>query len=122
LGIDVVRLQPGLTWNLLSQGESPPGEYRSLSRRLVFPRTTLLVGKYLTDNCFLSYLGKFQTRTDEFLDERLGISHRFGLEYRLSGGTILDIEYDYERDLTEGDKRIKATSDKRVQITHNFPF
>ncbi len=122
LGIDVVRLQPGLTWNLLSQGESPPGEYRSLSRRLVFPRTTLLVGKYLTDNCFLSYLGKFQTRTDEFLDDRLGISHRFGLEYRISGGTILDIEYDYERDLTEGDKRVRSTSDKRVQITHNFPF
>jgi|GEM_PF-2343455 len=122
LGIDVVRLQPGLTWNLLSQEESPPGEYQSLSRRLVFPRTTLLVGKYLTDNCFLSYLGKFQTRTDEYLDDRLGISHRFGLEYRLSGRTILDIEYDYERDLTEGDKRVKATSDKRVQITHNFPF
>ena len=122
LGIDVVRLQPGLTWNLLSQEESPQGAYRSLSRRLVFPRTTLLIGKYLTDNCFLSYLGKFQTRTDELLDDRLGISHRFGLEYRLSGGTVLDIEYDYERDLTEGDKRVKATSDKRIQITHNFPF
>jgi hypothetical protein len=122
LGIDVVRLQPGLTWNLLSQGESPPGSHQSLSRRLVFPRTTLLVGKYLTDNCFLSYLGQFQTRTDEFLDDRMGICHRFGLEYRLSGGTILDIEYDYERDLTEGDKRVKTTSDKRVQITHNFPF
>ena len=122
LGIDVIRLQPGLTWNILSQEESPPGEYRSLSRRLFFPRTTLLVGKYLTDSCFLSYLGKFQTRTDEFLDDRLGISHRFGLEYRLSGGTILDIEYDYERDLTEGDKRVRITSDKRIQITHNFPF
>ncbi len=122
LGIDVIRLQPGLTWNLLSQEESPPGEHRSLSRRLVFPRTSLLVGKYLTDNCLLSYLGKFQTRTDEFLDDRLGISHCFGLEYRLSGGTILDIQYDVERDLTEGDKRVKTTSDKRVQITHNFPF
>jgi hypothetical protein len=122
LGIDVGRLQPGLTWNLLSQEEGPPGEYRSLSRRLVFPRTSLLVGKYLTDNCFLSYLGKFQTRTDELLDDRLGIIHRFGLEYRLSGGTILDIQYDYERDLTEGDKRVKDSSDKRVQITHNFPF
>ena len=122
LGIDVVRLQPGLTWNLLSQEGSSPGEHRSLSRRLVFPRTSLLVGKYLTDNCLLSYLGKFQTRTDEFLDDRLGISHRFGLEYRLSGGTILDIQYDVERDFTEGDKRVKTTSDKRVQITHNFPF
>jgi hypothetical protein len=122
LGIDVVRLQTGLTWNILSQEQSPPGEYRSLSRRLVFPRTSLLVGKYLTDSCFLSYQGKFQTRTDEYLDDRLGISHRFGLEYRLSGRTILDVQYDYERDLTEGDKRVKATSDKRVQITHNFPF
>ena len=67
-------------------------------------------------------MGKFRTRTDEFLDDRLGISHRFGLEFRLRGSTVLDLEYDYERDLTEGDKKVRTSSDKRVQITHNFPF
>jgi hypothetical protein len=122
LGIDVIRFQPGLARNLLVQNERPPGADASLSRRLLFPRSSLLVGKYLTDNCFFSYLGKFRTRTDEFLDDRLGISHRFGLEFRLKGSTVLDLEYDYERDLTEGDKKVKTVSDKRAQITHNFPF
>jgi hypothetical protein len=121
-GIDVIRFQPGLTRNLLVQDEGPPGTYESLSRRLLLPHSTLLVGKYLTDQCFLSYLGQFRTRTDEYLDERLGIVHCIALEYRISGGTILDIQYDYERDLTEGDKKVKTSSDKRVQITHHFPF
>lgn len=122
LGIDVVRFQSGLARNLLVQDERPPGAYESLSRRLLFPRSSLLVGKYLTDNCFLSYHGQFRTRTDEFLDDRLGLVHRFGLEYRLRGSTILDLEYDYERDLTEGDKKVKTSSDKKLQVTHRFLF
>jgi hypothetical protein len=122
LGIDVVRFQAGLARNLLIQDESPPGVERSLSRRLLFPRSSLLIGKYLTDNCFLSYLGQFRTRTDEFLDDRLGICHRFGLEFRLRGSTNLDFEYDYVRDLTEGDKKVRISIDKRIQLTHRFPF
>jgi hypothetical protein len=122
LGIDVVRFQPGLARNLLVQDRRPPGATESLSRQFLFPRSSLLVGEYVTDSCFLSYLGKFQTRTDEFLDDRLGIIHRFGLEFRLRGSTVLDFEYDYERDLTEGDKKVRTSSDKKVRITHNFPF
>jgi hypothetical protein len=122
LGIDVVRFQPGLARNLLVQDRRPPGATESLSRQFLFPRSSLLIGEYVTDSCFLSYLGKFRTRTDEFLDDRLGIIHSFGLEFRLRGSTVLDFEYDYERDLTEGDKKVRTSSDKRVQITHNFPF
>ncbi len=122
LGIDVFRFHTGLARNVLIQDERLPVIDRSISRRLFFPHSSLLIGKYLSDNCLLSYLGQFRTRTDEFFDDRLGICHRFGLEYRLRGSTILDVEYDYQRDLTEGDKEVKVTSDKRIQITHRFPF
>ncbi len=122
LGIDVIRLRAGLTRNLLVQDERPQGAYESLSRRLFLPHSSLLIGKYLTDSCFLSYMCQFRTRTDEFMDDRLGIMHRLGLEFCLKGSTILDLEYDYERDLTEGDKKVWISSSKKIQITHSFPF
>ncbi len=122
LGIDVIRLRAGLTRNLLVQDERPQGDYESLSRRLFLPHSSLLIGKYLTDSCFLSYMCQFRTRTDEFMDDRLGIMHRLGLEFYLKGSTILDLEYDYERDLTEGDKKVWISSSKKIQVTHSFSF
>lgn len=136
LGLDYVRFRSRLTSNLF---------YMSMQNQLHFLREPLYmnaalnnninpallllqsseftVGKYLAKDLYLTYTGQLLSGYDEtnFEQAKLGLYHRFGLEYRLLKNLLLEIEYNkfqlktylYDRD---------ALNDFRIKLRHSFHF
>ena len=131
LKLDYVRFQSSFTSNLfyLSFHDrfklfQNPYSYRQNINPAMNPALLLLqsseitLGKYLLKDVYFTYSGQLVSVYDE---SKLGINHRFGLEYRLLQNLLLEIEYDkfqfnpsyYSRD---------ALQDFRIRLRHSFNF
>jgi hypothetical protein len=113
LRFDLVRFRSRIArnfieWNLANQSYSPWYLVRS---------TRWEVGKYLMNDVFLLYTGEVQTGLRyEPHQQKLGLRHTFGLEYRLSPDLILELAYDYDSLL------LWQKTDKKILLRHSFPF
>lgn len=106
LGLDVVRLRPSITRNLLL-GRGTVDIYDDPYSNIALLRgSKFTLGQYLSDDWFLSYTGQLQTRGDGH-GENLSIKHQLALELNIKPNTRLMLEYDYDRLLKKRDKKIK---------------
>ncbi|GAB4337365.1 MAG: hypothetical protein Kow0037_20030 [Calditrichia bacterium] len=131
LNLDYVRLRSNITSNLFYFGFQNrlkflgnPNFYNQGVNNNFDPALLLLqsseitFGKYLLQGFYLTYTGQLVSIYDE---SKLGLNHRFGLEYRLLRNTLLEFEYDkfqfnpqyYSRD---------ALSDWRIRLRHSINF
>ncbi|MDZ7372864.1 MAG: translocation/assembly module TamB [candidate division KSB1 bacterium] len=113
LGFDLLRLRSRIArnfieWNLANQTYSPWYLMRS---------TRWEMGKYLLNDVFLTYTGEIQSGFRyELHQQKLGLRHTIGLEYRLSPDLILELAYDYDSLL------LWQKTDKKILLRHSFPF
>ena len=104
LRLDYVHLQSNFSTNLLYFGLhnrfntiEAPYYYTSLLNSNLNPALLLLqssqitLGKYLIRNLYMTYSGQLVAIYDE---PKLGLNHRFALEYRLLRNLLLEVEYD----------------------------
>jgi hypothetical protein len=128
LNLDVVRIDAVFTKNIFSVSNQYrldliPGNndiYRGqLNGFNVFNSSRITVGKFLMQNLYLTYTGQL---VSGFEGSDIGITHKFGFEYRF----LNDFLFEFEYDLNKKDFRYiyypGAYNDFRFRIRHSFNF
>jgi hypothetical protein len=104
LGIDFVRFNARIAENLLSAGtqNGPPNnlynQYYSTSNMpyaWLIQSSEFTVGKYLTQNLYLTYTGQIVALAHEQQSE-FSLNHSLGVEYRFLKNLLFEFEYDRE--------------------------
>ena len=134
LRLDYVRLSLQITSNLLYFGLQPRWKFLPESSYLrsgyintfdpallLLQSSELTIGKYVMNNFYLSYSGQLVSIYDE---PKLGLNHRFGVEYRLLQNLLLEFEYDrflfdptYYKEYNQS-----RFQDFRIRLKHSFNF
>ena len=60
----------------------------------LFSSSSLVLGKYISNDFYLSYTGQLATGYNSIDKEILGVNHLLGLEYRVAPGLLFQIEFD----------------------------
>lgn len=117
LGLDIVRFSSRFTRNLIEMNVSEDRNFMIESKLFLLRSTKVMVGKYLANQIFLMYSGQLEAGMDyRYQHEGFGLSHKFGLEYRISSSLLLQMEYDYNSLL------LWRREDKKILLRHSFPF
>ncbi len=131
LGLDYVHLQSNFSTNLLYFGlhnrfntiEAPYSYTSSLNSNLnpallLLQSSQITLGKYLVRNLYMTYSGQLVAVYDE---PRLGLNHRFALEYRLLRNLLLEVEYDkFQFDPVYYNRN--RLQDFKIRFRHSFNF
>ncbi len=131
LGLDYVRFHSNIASNFYYL--TFPDRARLLKNPLLFPQaqnnnfnpallllqsSEVTLGKYLARNVYFTYTGRLVSFYDE---ARLGLNHRFGLEYRLLSNILLDLEFEKYQLRTQLYNR-NQLHDFRIRVRHSFTF
>ena len=117
LGLDMVRFSSRFTRNLIEMNVREERNYLIDSKLFLLRNTKVMVGKYLADQLLLMYSGQLEAGMDyRYQHEGFGVSHKFGLEYRINPSLLLQMEYDYNSLM------LMRRDDKRILLRHSFPF
>ncbi len=134
LGIDMVRINSNIARNLFysSIGFGQHGVNRN--QLLINPFNTqtpylflmqsseVTIGKYLTQNLFLTYTGQLVSFYDQ-TKPSFDINHSIGLEYRFLRNILLEIEYDRElMGYYKIQNQKQYLEDFRIRLRHSFTF
>ncbi len=134
LGIDMVRFNSNIARNLFysSIGFGRNGINRSTP--LINPFNTetpylflmqsseITLGKYLTQNLFLTYTGQLVSVYDQSRPS-FDINHSFGIEYRFLRNILLEIEYDRElMGYYKIQNQKQYLEDIKIRLRHSFTF
>jgi len=120
LQMDIVRLQPTLAQNLFeSEVLGVPVEPMSQIGwgAYMLRQSQLTVGKYLSDDVFLSYTGLWKTGINAANERHFGFLHRWNIDYRIrpvSGNLILTFGYEYDS--------LERLKDRMVALRYTFIF
>jgi hypothetical protein len=104
LGIDFVRFNAKIAENLFSAGTQSSSQnnlYNQYYNTTNMPYAWLIqsseftVGKYLTQNLYLTYTGQIVALAHEQQSE-FSLNHSLGLEYRFLKNLLFEFEYDRE--------------------------
>lgn len=120
LQVDVIRLQPTLAQNLF-ETEVLGAQGGPISQigwgAYMLRQSQLTVGKYLTNDLFLSYTGLWKTGINATNERHFGFLHRWNLDYRIrpvSGNLVLTFGYEYDS--------LELLEDKKVALRYSFVF
>ncbi len=117
LRLDMVRFSSRFTRNLIEMNVTEERNFVFDSKLFLLRSTKVMIGKYLADQLFLMYSGQLEAGMDyRYQHEGFGLSHKFGLEYRINSNLLLQMEYDYNTLMLD------QREDKRVLLRHSFPF
>jgi hypothetical protein len=122
LQVDVVRLQPTLAQNIFESEVLRMGTPVEPLTQIgwgayMLRQSQLTVGKYITDDVFISYTGLWKTGINAANERHFGFLHRWNLDYRIrpvSGNLILTFGYEYDS--------LELLEDKRVALRYSFVF
>jgi len=131
LGFDFVRVNARVAENLLSAGTSSratPGQYSQNFSNSFTPYAFLLqsseftVGKYLTQDLYLTYTGQFIASAYEN-NNNFNLNHSVGVEYRFLKNLLFEFEYDREKLQFYNMYQSKSyQEDFRVRFRYSFSF
>ena len=121
LGVDYINIDPALAQNLLSDQLTDPtaADTTVIDWRTKYLRhSRFTVGKYITDDLFFTYSGRFESG-ESLLDQRekLGMIHTWNLEFRLpatAANLLMIMAYEYDN--------LESKTDARVSIRYTFNF
>jgi hypothetical protein len=114
LGLDLVRVDVDFVEHFFSEldqwhAQEPTAEYQPF-----LADTRLTLGKYISRDWLLSYVGVAEAYERDFGDQRLGLRHELGIEYEVSRNTSLSMRVVYDPSL--------AGWDRRVSIENRYEF
>jgi hypothetical protein len=131
LGIDFVRFNARIAENLLSAGTQNGSQnnlYNQYSNTSNMPYAWLIqsseftVGKYLTQNLYLTYTGQIVALAHEQQSE-FSLNHSLGLEYRFLKNLLFEFEYDREMlQLYQIYNDKSYQEDFKVRFRYSFSF
>jgi hypothetical protein len=106
LRLDLVRFEVDFVEHFLAQldqwsAQEDGGEYQPF---LADTRVTL--GKYISRDWLLSYVGIAEAFEEEIGEQQLGLRHELGIEYEVSRNTSLSLRTVYDPSLAGWDRRI----------------
>jgi hypothetical protein len=133
LGFDLVRFNSSIAKNLflVSLGNrNDPGNIQNVAFYqdsfapyvLLFESSEVTLGKYLSQDLYLTYTGQFVTRASE-KEAEFNINHSLGVEYRFFKNILLEFEY-----YREALNYYQVYSDKsyledfKIRLRHSFSF
>ncbi|MFH1862937.1 MAG: translocation/assembly module TamB domain-containing protein [bacterium] len=120
LNVDVIRIQPTFAQHLFETEilGVDPGPNKELSWGAYFLRQSqLTVGKYISDDLFVTYTGQWETGINETNERHFGFLHNWTLEYRIqpiSNNLVLTLGYEYDS--------LEQLEDKKVLLRYSFTF
>jgi hypothetical protein len=131
LGIDFVRFNARIAENLLSvgtQNKSKNNLYNRYNNSTNMPYAWLIqsseftVGKYLTQNLYLTYTGQIVALAHQEQSE-FSLNHSLGVEYRFLKNLLFEFEYDREMlQLYEIYNAKSYQEDFKVRFRYSFSF
>ena len=107
----------------LSDTRAPLNPFSSTAPYLFLMQSSeVTVGKYLTQDIYLTYTGQLVSVYDQF-NSGFDFNHSVGLEYRFLRNILLEVEYDrelmgYYRVLNER----QYMEDIKIRLRHSFSF
>lgn len=135
LGIDLVRINSNIAKNLFYTGLGFGGPLDRDGTPLVNPFTTdtpylflmqsseLTIGKYISQNLFLSYTGQLVSLYDQSNSTSFDFNHSFGIEYRFLRNVLLEFEYDRElMGYYKVANQKQYLEDFKIRLRHSFSF
>jgi hypothetical protein len=124
LSLDQFSIRPRITGNLLSGlvSDIGSGGFSSLNGDLLDPKflfrsSELSVGKYFTDDLYVSWVTALTSDISQSKDTKLGFGHLFGLEYKLSRSLFFETQFDYNYE-----RYIQRGADKKIFLRYVFPL
>ena len=131
LQLDYVRFRSHFTSNIINYGfhnrlkifQEANYNYQNLNYSLdpallLLQSSEITLGKYLMSGIYLTYSGQLVAIYDE---PKLGLNHKFGIEYRLLRNLLLEFEYDKLQFDPQYYSR-EALNDFRIRLRHSFNF
>jgi hypothetical protein len=134
LRLDYVRVSLQITSNLLYFGLQPRWKFLPESSYLrsgyintfdpallLLQSSQITIGKYVMNDFYFTYSGQLVSIYDE---PKLGLNHRFGVEYRLLQNLLLEFEYDrflFEPTFYYNYDQSRF-QDFRIRLKHSFNF
>jgi hypothetical protein len=120
-GLDRIAIETNVAQNLIERQLAPT---RDLSRTAgessywnLFYGSRVTLGKYLTSNLYLAYIGALAGQTETYNDTRIGIQHSWDLSYRLariSNHLLLNYRFEYNE--------LARSSINTVFVRYNWIF
>lgn len=133
LGVDLVRINSNIARNLF-YGSLGSSDRYSQGRLLVNPFNTstpylflmqsseVTVGKYLTQDIYLTYTGQLVSLYDKS-QTSIDFNHSFGIEYRFLRNVLVELEYDRELlGYYKIPNQKQYLEDFKIRLRHSFTF
>ncbi len=134
LGIDFVRINSNIAKNLfftsIGYGSKSLGKNQPLINPFNSPipylfliqSSEVTLGKYLTQNLYLSYTGQLVSVYDK-TKPTFDVNHSFGIEYRFLRNILLEFEYDRElMGYYKVPNQKQYLEDFKIRLRHSFTF
>ena len=131
LGIDFVRFNARIAENLLSAGTQNGSQKNlynqynnttNISYAWLIQSSEFTLGKYLTQNLYLTYTGQIVALAHEQQSE-FSLNHSLGLEYRFLKNLLFEFEYDREMlQLYQIYNDKSYQEDFKVRFKYSFSF
>ncbi|TKJ39811.1 hypothetical protein CEE37_11075 [candidate division LCP-89 bacterium B3_LCP] len=120
LNMDFIRLQPTIAQHFLEAqvlGVDPELEEGIDWGSYFLRQSQFSVGKYLSNDVFLTYTGRWDTGINARDERRYGFMHRWALEYRMSpvsNKLVLNLGYEYDT--------LENLRDQEVSLRYTIVF
>ncbi len=133
LGMDMVRINSAIARNLFYSTLGTPAQgygsnyyvnpfVTSTSYLMLMQSSGLTVGKYLSQNLFITYTGQLVSVANQ-TDVEFGINHSVGIEYRFLKNILVEFKYDRELFGFYGSQFHKQyLDDFKIRLRHSFSF
>lgn len=120
LNLDFVRLQPTLAQHLFETEllGLDPGPDNTVDWGAYFLRQSQLsIGKYISDDLFLTYTGLWESGINAQNERRFGFLHHWSVEYRIrpiSRNLLLNLGYEYDS--------LEQLRDREITVRYSILF
>jgi len=130
LGVDLVRINSNIAKNLfyssIGVGKTSSAYFNpfvtSNNYLFLIQSSELTIGKYLTQNVYLTYTGQLVSYYNRNQPE-FDVNHSFGLEYRFLRNVLLEFEFDRElMGFYRTNQQKQYLDDFKIRLRHSFTF
>lgn len=112
--LDVIRVTPSVIGNIVRSQLGYHDRYFQESDYAFFDESRIMLGEYLYKDWFMSYRAQYGLSRNFLNLRERGFFHEIGLQYNLQRNTRLQLKYQYDEVINEGEKRF--------EIRHDFSF
>ena len=106
LNLDLVRFDIDFVEHFIAQLDLWQAQEGAVNYQPFLSDTRITLGKYISHDWLLSYVGHAESYEEDLGDERLGLRQELGIEYEVSRNTSLSVRVVYDPFIVGWDRRI----------------